>query len=386
MEEKQEINRNVNKLYSETAIRIGVFFGGPLAGCYLMAKNYNILEKAESAKKAIIGGLIGTLFLLFLFYIIPNQVFEKTSSPFIPLIYIAITSFYVSKYQGNFLKEHKENGGEFHSRWRAVGIGLLFSLILVVGILLVFTIKPPFPGPKSVYGVKNHEIYYSEGIDKGTIDNTAKYFTQIGMFQNMQKIIVQIIKNKKFYIVRLPIQKQYWDDSSTIGELQLIRVDLQKNIFNDSTKLIVFQDELSGISEKEITGTPSVFPRDLYFENNINTAGLLSDEFINENIKTDISRKIDKKTANDVHIGIILTYTETEGQKVLNEIEKGLTFEEAAKKHSHGPNAQSGGDIGFINPIDMGKEISDIIDKTLAGEISSLVKVENGFLIIKNYN
>lgn len=368
-----EDKKNNYKLYSEMAISTAVFFGGPLAAGILISKNFKSINKYDAAKKAMFWGIWGMLGLLIILSILPNNIIDKSPSTLIPLIYTAIISSLVSKHQGPFIKKHKENGGKFYSGWKAAGIGFICAILSIGVFLLTFSFKPAFPGEKAVYGKKNHEIYYSEDISKEDIDATADYLTKIGIFPNTHKVIIQIIKKDDSYTVRLPILKDFWDDFGVLNELKLIRLDLQNNVLKKHTKLILFHDEFTGVVEKEILGKPL-------------NSSIINQEVFNGFDTNDKKTKVVKTSYNDVHIGIILTYSIKEGTSILDSISNGISFEEAAKKFSKGPNAEVGGDIGFINPADLGIAIQKVIAKLKDEEISPLVKGENGYLIIKRYS
>jgi len=98
------------KFYSEMSIRIAVFFGGPLAGGFLVARN---LGNEAGRKRAFMYSVLPTFLLLLLFYAVPSQIIESLPNPLIPLIYMAIMSAYVSKTQGEELKAHKGQMGQF---------------------------------------------------------------------------------------------------------------------------------------------------------------------------------------------------------------------------------------------------------------------------------
>lgn len=68
---------------------------------------------------------------------------------------------------------------------------------------------------------------------------------------------------------------------------------------------------------------------------------------------------------------------------VLLMVRRGDDFESLAKKHSEGPSASGGGDLGFFKREDMVKEFSKAAFKLKEGEISDLVLTPFGYHIIK---
>ncbi|WP_121353723.1 hypothetical protein [Flavisolibacter nicotianae] len=120
------------KLYNERAILIGTFVGGPLAGGYLLARNFAALNQPGRAGKTWMA-TIGVLLLLIASSFIPLA--DKIP----PVVYgfaLGWTAHFVArKYQGSNLALHRENGGQFYSTWRAVFTGVV-SLLLLVGFVL----------------------------------------------------------------------------------------------------------------------------------------------------------------------------------------------------------------------------------------------------------
>ncbi len=123
------------KLFSQKAIAIATYFGGPAAAGYLLKKNYESHNQEDNGKKAFIIGIISTLLIFAGIFSIPEHIIDKIPNAVIPAIYTGIIYLIVEKIQGQWLKEHKESGGEFYSGWKATGIGAIFMVILLALIM-----------------------------------------------------------------------------------------------------------------------------------------------------------------------------------------------------------------------------------------------------------
>jgi len=123
------------KLYSQKAIGIATFFGGPMAAGYLVKKNYQSLGQESHAKKAFLIGIVSTLLLFAGIFSIPESIIDKIPNAIIPAIYTGIIYLIVEKLQGQNLKEHLEYGRVFYSAWRAAGIGAISMMILLLSIV-----------------------------------------------------------------------------------------------------------------------------------------------------------------------------------------------------------------------------------------------------------
>ena len=92
-----------------------------------------------------------------------------------------------------------------------------------------------------------------------------------------------------------------------------------------------------------------------------------------------------------VHLAEILISTEkhspAEAEKLakaaLAEIQNGVRFPDVAKKYSDAPSAKDGGDVGFFKEGTIATEIAKAIANVDAGETSSIIKTQYGYLIFK---
>ena len=128
------------KVYTLTKIGLATFIGGPLAAGYMMNVNFKILGKPNTAKNAIILGVLSTILLWVGILSIPESLMDKVPRFIIPLIYSAVVYFLVEKYQGEELKEFAKNKDSLYSIWRAIGIGFISLAILLAGFFAYFFI------------------------------------------------------------------------------------------------------------------------------------------------------------------------------------------------------------------------------------------------------
>lgn len=123
------------KFYSQKAIGIATFIGGPLVAGYLIRENYLNLNKPDEGKKSLFIGIIFTILLFTGIFMMPESIIDKFPNQILPAIYTGIIYLIVEKIQGTILNEHKDNGNEFYSGWKAAGIGIISLIILLIGIL-----------------------------------------------------------------------------------------------------------------------------------------------------------------------------------------------------------------------------------------------------------
>jgi len=122
------------KLYSQKAIAIATYLGSPLAAGILIRQNCINLGRERQGLNALMIGIISTILMFIGIFAIPEYIIDKVPNALIPLIYTVIIYIIVERIQGEDLKNHKKNQGEFYSSWKAAGIGGISAVILTAGI------------------------------------------------------------------------------------------------------------------------------------------------------------------------------------------------------------------------------------------------------------
>lgn len=74
---------------------------------------------------------------------------------------------------------------------------------------------------------------------------------------------------------------------------------------------------------------------------------------------------------------------EAKAKGLLEQIHKGATFEEVAKKNSDGPSASQGGDLGYFERGKLSKELEDRTFAMKAGDVTDVIRTKQGFVILK---
>ncbi|MEN8204034.1 MAG: hypothetical protein ABFS28_15660 [Bacteroidota bacterium] len=173
------------KLYSQGAISVATYFGGPVAAGILIRKNCMALGKDKQGLNALFIGVLSTILIFLGIFQVPEHIIDKIPNALIPLIYMGIIYLIVEKIQGAELKKHKEDEGEFFSNWRAAGIGGIFSIIILGGIFTFAFLAPADWDEKS----------YDEGLARFS-KNEETALELFNMIDNStQEEIISFIKN-----------------------------------------------------------------------------------------------------------------------------------------------------------------------------------------------
>ena len=87
----QEINKKETvELYSQRAISIATYFGGPLAAGILARQNFINIGKDQLGKNALIVSIISTVLLFAGIFSVSEEIMDKVPNALIPLIYTGI--------------------------------------------------------------------------------------------------------------------------------------------------------------------------------------------------------------------------------------------------------------------------------------------------------
>lgn len=68
---------------------------------------------------------------------------------------------------------------------------------------------------------------------------------------------------------------------------------------------------------------------------------------------------------------------------LLEQIHKGTSFEDVAKKGSNGPTASQGGDLGYFKRGTLAKELEDKTFAMKPGDVSEVIRTKQGFVLLK---
>ena len=102
-----------------------------------------------------------------------------------------------------------------------------------------------------------------------------------------------------------------------------------------------------------------------------------------------ISAKIEEvqaMLAGEMRARYILVKTEASALEVREKMAQGADFSQLARQFSISPNASQGGDSGFFKLGELKPEIEEVIVKLKVGEVSPVVAVPMGYIVVQRLN
>lgn len=220
------------KIYTEKAIRVGTFLGGPLVAGYFMAENFKVFGDSEKAKKTWIITILATLCIFALIFFIPENISDKIPNIVFPLIYMSIAAYYTKLYQEKQINEHIENGGEHFNWGRTIVISIIGISILLGAVFSAYFLTETANGrlteSTKTYGAMKHEIAYQNNINENEVDKIAEVFQKTTFFDDAITKYVYLEKINNNYEISISCNESVKDDVVASQPFVDLRNDMQK--------------------------------------------------------------------------------------------------------------------------------------------------------------
>jgi len=197
---------------------------------------------------------------------------------------------------------------------------------------------------------------------------------------SIQSIIKYVIKkneiSKKFKIVEIQ-NKDYLDQliEKTFKDLGF------QNLQNFKNELIKREISFENFEEKlkiEILWNQLIFST--YYNKLV-----IDEEKLKKQINN-IDKTVKSFNLNEIIFNVeSIEEIETKYNLILNDIQK-LGFEGAALKHSISNSSINGGNLGWIDEKNIGKQILDQINKINIKSITKPIRISSGFLILQKFD
>ena len=218
------------KIYSEKAIRVGTFLGGPLVAGYFIAENFKVFGDFDKVKRTWIITILASILIFGLIFMIPEDV--KIPNVIFPVIYMGIAAYFTKKYQEINIAKHLENGGEEFNWWRTIGISLIGCIVTLGALFGIAFANEAANGrlteSTKKYGAMNHEIAYQSNINENEADKIAEAFEKITFFDDAITKYVYLEKINNNYEISISCNESIKNDIAAAQTFVYLRNDMQK--------------------------------------------------------------------------------------------------------------------------------------------------------------
>lgn len=119
------------KFWSLMQISLASYFAGPMAGCYFLGRNFRQSGAVSQARMSYLAGVLGTLLLFTIPFIIPENVLAHSRPLFVSIMSSSVIVSVAQMYQKPMLKEYKDSGAKNFSYWWCLLIMLAWVVIQI---------------------------------------------------------------------------------------------------------------------------------------------------------------------------------------------------------------------------------------------------------------
>ena len=205
------------RLFTEKGTAVASLIGGPLAGTYLIAKNFRTLGKGDAARLTLIVGGAFTVALCTALALLPSSVTDKVPQHFIPLAIGAVGYLVVKSLQQKDIDAHLQAGGKKGSWKVIIGSGLV-SIALTLGycfalVMLIPSEEQIFTGVPYKFEKTGATMYYDEAtISEPDIKFVGGELEEMGYFSKENPAPAGFRKEGNKYIIEMLLEEAKWND------------------------------------------------------------------------------------------------------------------------------------------------------------------------------
>ncbi len=246
-----------HSLFSIRSIGIATYIGGPIAGGWLIALNFNRLDKKKKRNEILCYSIAFTVLLFLAIFLIPEDLISKVPNFMIPAIYTPIFTFYAHRLQGEDINSHLENDGKKGSGWAVFGISLsslLATLTIVFGLgyFLLPTTEPyEFEGNIYNYGEQSHVIYHND-VTPEILKGCGDYLLSVDYFSTNYQGIIQVHREGETHHLYLTFSKDHWSDEQFMEYTGFLKKGLQEEVFMKEIDLTLTDEDALDVYRKSI--------------------------------------------------------------------------------------------------------------------------------------
>ncbi len=221
-------------LFTKRAITIAAGLGGPLAGTYLLARNFRSLGRTDASRKATAIGVLLSLAAFTAIAFVPGSSMDRIPRSFLPIIEAGIFYLVVETYQQKEIVAHLGTGGKKGS-WRVILAASLISVILSLAyFLFVFILVPhadtTFAGTPYAFASTGCTIYYDRGsIQESDLKTVGALLEEAGYFSRDTRLAAGLREENGDYVVELEVDKDHWEDQAVRDDIAVLVYRLNKS-------------------------------------------------------------------------------------------------------------------------------------------------------------
>jgi uncharacterized membrane protein len=226
------VEKYEDRIYTRGRIILGTFFGGPLAGGYLIARNYLAFGEEENVKRTHRLTILGTILFYCLIIIVPhNQYVPKV---LMPSVAIFLIYWLVGRLQHDKIEMYRQNHRQIHTVWWTVSIGIAGGAITLLGLAFA-ALWVDALSRNSLEAKTNRGVIYEIGYDRTNIsetevENLKEGFAQTTFFDKSNARHILAEKIKQGYLITILSDQSINTNPHAVEAYVQLKTDLQNSV------------------------------------------------------------------------------------------------------------------------------------------------------------
>ncbi len=239
------------RFVSVNAIAGSSFIGGPLAGAWLLAKNYRSLGNARAFTMTLVVGILLTVVLFGILFSLPAEIAEAIPGIIFPGAITALFWGLAKNIQEPQVVPALARGAGMVSGGYLAAV-IIMSLIITIGpiLLVLFGLFAPggYDSLSVTAGEQGHYIYYKNVSEAEAQDIGDKIIAQ-GYFNGFDfESYAYVQREGEEVHLLFPIKVEYWDDADIRGSLLAVLSGLRE-IYGMNVRMYVVDDTMEDSAE-----------------------------------------------------------------------------------------------------------------------------------------
>lgn len=194
---------------SPTQVGVATFFGGPIAGWLLIARNYRRIGQRAAAWLALAGGVAFTATALGIGFALPDL--PPGGNLLFAVILCGITIGCANALQGFAVKDHRERGGRTVPGWTVFGY-VVAGIVLLVGPLIagVVVYEMAF-GDQTIAITSKEEVLYGRDVPTQDALKVGRLLEAEGYFDGSSEKNITLHRDGEEYVVSVFLSSGFND-------------------------------------------------------------------------------------------------------------------------------------------------------------------------------
>ena len=215
------------RLYSTRQVQGAAFFGGPIAGGWLLALNFGRTQNPKAALNAMLAAVVVSAPLMALMLFLPSDF------PGITIILPALTAIlFQAGYRISFAAKYSDyvdSGASKASFWKAAGVALAALPVSTI-FFVVFAVFIPVTAMNQLT-IYDNSIYYEGRATRPDAEQLGEFLTNQGFLYDgaFLDVVVEFPKNQiDDVIIKADIERPTEESETFLAIVQLLQAAEQE--------------------------------------------------------------------------------------------------------------------------------------------------------------